>query len=139
MELEVRVPPRPRGRSSDEGEGGDAGTGVTDVYVPYVHYRASNPQPQSRESVSPGEGPPQKSEATPMGTEFVDRLANCALEHFLDIGETLALDIDVSEGACKVVGQLLKWRYQYPAEGEPEKVVTMRLSRRGGALPVKAK
>lgn len=129
MELEVRVPPQ--SRSSEDGEN----TGVTEIYVPYVHYRASIPQ--VREARRPEVA--RQSKSTPMEKEFVDRLAQSAREQFFDIGETLALDIDVSEGSCKVVGQLLLWRYQYPAAGSPEKVVTMRLSRRGGAIPVVAK
>ncbi|CAE6408893.1 unnamed protein product [Rhizoctonia solani] len=48
--------------------------------------------------------------------------------------EMLALDIEVSEGKWELDGQVLRWWYDIPGEGESAKELTLKLRRRGGPI-----
>ncbi|QRW00935.1 Cellulase (glycosyl hydrolase family 5 protein) [Ceratobasidium sp. AG-Ba] len=48
--------------------------------------------------------------------------------------EMLALEVEVSEGKWAVDGQVLRWWYDVPGEGEPEKEVVIKVRRKGGPI-----
>ncbi|KAG8679460.1 hypothetical protein FRC11_003701, partial [Ceratobasidium sp. 423] len=48
--------------------------------------------------------------------------------------EMLALEVEVSEGKWELDGQVLRWWYDVPGEGEPEKQLTLKVRRRGGPI-----
>jgi hypothetical protein len=48
--------------------------------------------------------------------------------------EMLALEVEVSEGKWELDGQILRWWYEVPGEGEPEKELTIKIQRRGGPI-----
>lgn len=48
--------------------------------------------------------------------------------------EMLALDVEVSEGRWALDGQVLRWWYDVPSEGEPDKELVMKVTRRGGPI-----
>ncbi|KAL5636355.1 hypothetical protein ACGC1H_004988 [Rhizoctonia solani] len=48
--------------------------------------------------------------------------------------EMLALDVEVSEGKWELDGQVLRWWYDVPGEGEPDKELTLKVRRRGGPI-----
>ncbi|ELU43029.1 cytoplasmic protein [Rhizoctonia solani AG-1 IA] len=48
--------------------------------------------------------------------------------------DMLALDVQVSEGKWELDGQVLRWWYDVPGEGEPEKELTIKVQRRGGPI-----
>lgn len=49
----------------------------------------------------------------------------------------LSLTVKASEGRWALEGQVLKWWYPVPAEGEPEREYTITISRTGGAIKTK--
>ncbi|KAG8725670.1 hypothetical protein FRC12_024140 [Ceratobasidium sp. 428] len=48
--------------------------------------------------------------------------------------DMLALEVEVSEGRWIVDGQVLRWWYDAPSEGEPDKEITLKLRRKGGPI-----
>lgn len=48
--------------------------------------------------------------------------------------DMLALDVEISEGRWALDGQILRWWYDVPGEGEPAKELVIRVKRRGGPI-----
>ncbi|KAG9080076.1 hypothetical protein FRC06_007102 [Ceratobasidium sp. 370] len=48
--------------------------------------------------------------------------------------DMLALEVEVSEGRWILDGQVLRWWYDVPGEGESDKVLMLRIRRRGGPI-----
>lgn len=48
--------------------------------------------------------------------------------------DVLDVEVRVSAGRWAVEGQVLKWWYEVPAEGEPEREYSIEVRRRGGAI-----
>lgn len=133
MELDVRV-------IVGDGNGGESGReGVTEIYVPWVHYRSVPCSTVVRELTGGTAYESPVQEPNSIGREVAERLSASASERFLDIGEgMLALDVDMSEGTYEVKGQMLLWRYALVGDvgKEREKVVNIRIGRKGGAIPL---
>ncbi|KAJ7658939.1 glycoside hydrolase family 5 protein [Mycena rosella] len=52
--------------------------------------------------------------------------------------ELIDVDVSVSAGRWAVEGQVLRWWYDVPAAGEPDREYTLEIRRRGGVIDVKA-
>ncbi|KAJ7489488.1 glycoside hydrolase family 5 protein [Mycena latifolia] len=52
--------------------------------------------------------------------------------------ELVDVDVSVSAGRWAVEGQVLRWWYDVPAPGQPDREYTLEIRRRGGAIEVKA-
>lgn len=54
------------------------------------------------------------------------------------LSTALSISVKASEGRYTIEGQVLKWWYPVPAEGEPEREYTITISRMGGAIKTKS-
>ncbi|KAM6500996.1 glycoside hydrolase family 5 protein [Amanita muscaria] len=122
---------------------------ATEIYIPLVHYAAENWLPAAQGSQSRKKNafalPKEQSDSTLPDSNVTSETASIMssfIEH-LPAGHKAILekdlvDIDVtaSAGRWSIEGQLLKWWYQVPAEGEQEYVIEVR--RQGGAIKVSA-
>lgn len=48
--------------------------------------------------------------------------------------EMLALEVEVSDGKWELDGQILRWWYDVPGEGEPDRELVIKVRRRGGPI-----
>ncbi|KAF8301461.1 glycoside hydrolase [Clavulina sp. PMI_390] len=124
MELDIQLPPP----SKDATEASSPLT--TEIYVPYIHYHAKTLERPEKVDQSPG--PPHGA----VSEILRDQLAESARLHFIDTGvrNTLAVDVEVSEGSYQIQGQMLRWTYSNLATtgSEQDRVISLRLRRSSG-------
>ena len=118
LKLDVRVGPQDAVMSKEGGKG------VTEVYLPFVHYAASLPDMDKDTD----------GDASEAGVESVAgstaTLANTNSPKPTSALELL-VDIKVTSGTTSIQGQTLLWTYDVPATPT---TLTLKVQRQGGAL-----
>jgi hypothetical protein len=100
----------------------------TEVFLPPVHYAADRMVgallEQSAERADDGD-----TGGRPRASSSSETLGGGS-----DVPDELAVDVEVSAGRVEIVGGVLRWWYDVPAEGEDEAVVELVVKRRGGRI-----
>jgi len=137
---------RPRGQT-EEGEEGEL---ATEIYVPLVHYahkryvaRGVEQSIDSEEELVRGTTTPPFDSRNPSSINLDTLLPEVASQTSRTLAElgpgvppdgVLDLQVGVSEGRWEVQGQMLKWWYDVPAEGQPSKEYKITITRLEGPI-----
>lgn len=122
---------------------------ATEVYIPLIHYATDCLLPAElssrKRTKSESIEPKQLLDITPPESNVTSETASVmtSFDENLHTGPKITLakelvdvDVTVSSGHWEVEGQLLKWWYEVPAEGEAEREYVIEVRRQGGALNV---